>query len=243
MKSIFDQLFWLWAPISFLPEWLRIFVVLFVVVQLLLPILLKLFPFFIHFLKKCLYIITYPIMVLISGIQSRLRESGSGSPPPWVDGIEGLFALCERFFNKMIQLFGKKKRSRRKWPFYAGTALAVLVTAAIINNPNEWYALKWKGAETWLTQKKLGLNRTAPVQTKVAAAQKEFILNRQYKDGGNLREAPTLAARRVYTIASGEVVQFMNEEQVDSKGIKWLKVQTTNGRIAGWVSANIVREK
>ncbi|WP_214711735.1 MULTISPECIES: SH3 domain-containing protein [unclassified Bacillus (in: firmicutes)] len=37
-------------------------------------------------------------------------------------------------------------------------------------------------------------------------------------------------------------MHFLNEEKVDSKGIKWLKVQTANG-IEGWISALIVREK
>jgi Bacterial SH3 domain len=72
--------------------------------------------------------------------------------------------------------------------------------------------------------------------------QKELILNKKYEDGGNIREAPALTAPRLYTITNGEIIQFLNEEQVDSKGIKWLKVQTTNG-IEGWISALIVMEK
>ncbi|WML55215.1 SH3 domain-containing protein [Neobacillus sp. PS3-12] len=244
MESIFDQLFWLWVPLSFLPEWLRLFVVLFVVLQ----VLLKIAPVFIRLLclllRKLLYLFTYPIMWLISSLLRSRREEENGDIPRWIDAIEGLLGWCERFFNKMIQLFAKKKRYRRKWSFYAGTALAVLVTAAVVNNPGEWYAHDWKKTEDWLAQEKpSGYDRAEPVKISAAPAQKEFVLNRQYKDGGNIREAPTLSARRLYTIARGEFVRFLNEEQVDSKGIKWLKVQTANGRVAGWVSANIVREK
>jgi hypothetical protein len=240
VESIFDQLFWLWVPLSFLPEWLRLFVVLFVVLQ----VILKIAPVFIHLacrlLRKLLHLFTYPIMWLISSLLRSRREEENGSIPRWVDAVEELFGWGERFFSKMIQLFAKKKRYRRKWSFYAGTALAVLVTAAVVNNPGEWYAHDWKKTEEWLAQ---GYTRVTPVQTSAAPAQKEFILNRQYKDGGNIREAPTLSARRLYTIASGEAVQFLNEEQVDAKGIKWLKVQAANGRVEGWVSASIVREK
>lgn len=245
MESIFDQLFWLWVPLSFLPEWLRLFVVLFVFLQ----VLLKIAPVFIRLLcsllRKLLYLFTYPIMWLISSLLRGRREEENGDIPRWIDAVEGLLGWCERFFNKMIQLFAKKKRYRRKWYFYAGTALAVLVTAAVVNNPGEWYAHDWKKAEGWLAQEKVGGNdqAAAPVKISTAPVQKEFVLNRQYKDGGNIRQAPTLSARRLYTIASDEFVRFLNEEQVDSKGIKWLKVQTANGRVEGWVSANIVREK
>jgi hypothetical protein len=244
VESIFDQLFWLWVPLSFLPEWLRLFVVLFVVLQ----VLLKIGPVFIRLLclllRKLLYLFSYPIMWLISSLMGSRREEENGDIPRWVDAVEGFLGWCERFFNKMIQLFAKKKRYRRKWSFYAGTALAVLVTAAIVNNPGEWYATGWKKTEDWLAQEKpSGNERVEPVKISAAPAQKEFVLNRQYKDGGNIREAPTLSARLLYKITSGEAVQFLNVEQVDSKGIKWLKVQTANGRVEGWVSANIVREK
>ncbi|WP_308128783.1 SH3 domain-containing protein [Bacillus sp. sid0103] len=57
-----------------------------------------------------------------------------------------------------------------------------------------------------------------------------------------MREAPRLTAPRLYTITNGEFMNFLNEEQVDSKGIKWQKVQTENG-IEGWISALIVKEK
>jgi hypothetical protein len=258
MESIVNQLFWIWAPISLLPDLLRIFVVLFVALQLARLILMNLVPPVINllcrFLKKMLYLITYPVMVLISTMQRSLREAGKVSIPAWVDFIEEVFALFERFFNKIIMLSTKRKRNRariKKWTFFSATALAVLLTAAILNNPNEWFSVKWKKAEAWLTQvkleKQLGFHLTdlpVSVQTKASPPnQKEFVLNNQYKDGGNIREAPTLTARRLYTIAVGEAVHFLNEEQVDTSGLKWLKVETTNGRITGWISARIVREK
>nr|WP_277398231.1 SH3 domain-containing protein [Neobacillus citreus] len=134
----------------------------------------------------------------------------------------------------------KRKRNRtrlKRWTFYSATTLVILLTAAIISNPNKWYTEKWKKAEAWLNQEPVH------VQTTVASpVQKEFILNKQYEDGGNIREAPTLTAPRLYTITNGEIIHFLNEEQVDSKGIKWLKVETANG-VEGWISALIVREK
>lgn len=242
MGSIFDQLYWLWVPMSFLPEWLRLFVVLFVVLQ----VLIKVAPVAIHLLcrllRKLLYLFSYPFMLLISFLMGNLREGGNGSIPRWVDVVEGFFGLCERFLGKVITISSKRKRYRRKWSFYAGTALAVLVTAAVVHNPGEWYSLDWKKSEDWLTWKMPGggvHTESLPVQ----APSKEFVLNKQYKDGGSIREAPSLAARSLYTIAFGEIVHFMNEEQVDSKGIKWLKVKTDNGRVEGWVSARIVRER
>ena len=257
-ESIVNQLFWIWAPISLLPDLLRIFVVLFVVLQLARLILMNLVPPAINLLcrllKKMLYVITYPVMALISSMQRSLREAGKVSIPIWVDFIEEMFALFERFFNKIIELSTKRKRNRariKKWTFYSATALAVLLTAAIMNNPNEWFSVKWKKTETWLTQvkleKQLGFHvpdSPVSVQTKAAPpTPQEFVLNNQFKDGGNIREAPTLTARRLYTIAVGEAVHFLNEEQVDTRGLKWLKVETANGRITGWISARIVREK
>lgn len=257
-ESIVNQLFWMWAPISLLPDLLRIFVVLFVVLQLTRLILMNLVPpaisLLCRLLKKMLYLITYPVMALISTMQRSLREAGKMSIPIWVDFIEEMFALFERFFNKIIELSTKRKRNRariKKWTFYSATALTVLLTAAIINNPNEWFSVKWKKTETWLTQvkleKQLGFHvpdLPVSVQTKASPPNpKEFVLNNHYKDGGNIREAPTLTARRLYTIAVGEAVHFLNEEQVDTRGLKWLKVETANGRITGWISARIVREK
>lgn len=236
MESIF---------VSFFPEWLGLFVVLFVVLQ----IVFKIAPVVIHFscrlLRMLMYLCSFPIMWLISSILGSRREEGNGGIPRWVDVVEGLFGLCERFLGKVIVVFGKRKRYRRKWSFYAGTALAVLVTAAVVHNPGEWYSLEWKKAENWVIREMPDVSgRTeAALPVKASPSEKEFVLNKQYKDGGTIREAPTLAARSLYTIAFGEIVHFLNEEQVDSKGIKWLKVKTDNGRVEGWVSARIVREK
>lgn len=252
MESILNQLFWLWAPLSFLPEWLRIFLVLFVVLQIARPVLLKVAPFFLHWmsrlLKKFLYLLTYPVMAMISSIQESRRESGNEGPPSWVDTIEEIFAMCEKFFNKVTLMTKKRKRNNtrlKKWTFYAASAFAVLLTAAIVNNPDQWYSHKWKNAESWLAQKEQILSSPS----KVPAAKitepnlTEFVLNAPYKNGGNIREAPSLTARLLTTIAVGEAVRFLDEEQVDSKGLKWLKVETENGKIVGWISARIVREK
>lgn len=245
MESILNQLFWIWSLISVLPEWLRIFWALFVLLHLARLILLYIVPPFLNLLcrllKKMLYLISYPLMALLCTMQRSRREAGKSGIPVWIDIIEGMFALFESFFNKMIQLFMKRKRNKtriKRWTFYSATALVILLTAAIMNNPNEWYTQKWKKAEVWLNQKHVHIQASGVV----SPDQKELILNKKYEDGGNIREAPTLTAPSLYTIAYGEIMHFLNEEQVDSKGIKWLKVQTGNG-IEGWISARIVKEK
>lgn len=244
MESILNQLFWIWSLISVLPEWFRIFLALFVLLQLVRLILLYIVPpvfnLLCRLLKKMLYLISYPIMALLCSIQRRRRAAEKAGIPVWIEIIEGMFALFESFFNKMIQLFMKRKRNKtriKRWTFYSATAFVILLTAAITNNPNEWYTQKWKKAEVWLNQEHVHIQASGafPVQ-------KELILNKNYEEGGNIREAPELTADRLYTITNGEIMLFLNEEQVDSKGIKWLKVQTANG-IEGWISALIVREK
>jgi hypothetical protein len=244
VESILKQLFLIWSLLSVLPEWLRLFLALFVPLQLARLILLYMVPPFLNLLcrllKKMLYLISYPIMALLCTMQRSRRESGIAVISVWIDIIEGMFALFESFFNKMIQFFTKRKRNKtriKRWTFYSATALVILLTTAIMNNPNEWYTQKWKKAEVWLNQE--------PVHIQASGAspnQKELILNKQYEEGGNIREAPTLTAPRLYTITNGEIIHFLNEEQADSQGIKWLKVQTANG-IEGWISALIVREK
>ncbi|MFB3160013.1 SH3 domain-containing protein [Neobacillus sp. 179-J 1A1 HS] len=179
-------------------------------------------------------------MALLSTIQIRRREAGIAGIPVWIEIIEGMFALFENFLNKMIELFTKRKRNKsrmKRWTFYAATAVVILLTAAIMNNPNEWYTQKWRKAEVWLNQEHVHVQASG-----ASPDQKELILNKKYEDGGNIREAPALTAPRLYTITNGEILHFLNEEQVDSKGIKWLKVQTTTG-IEGWISALIVMEK
>jgi hypothetical protein len=244
VESILNQLFWVWSLISVLPEWLRIFLALFVFLQLARLILLYIVPPILNFLcrllKKMLYLISYPIMALLCTMQRSRREAGKAGISVWIDIIEGMFALFESFFNKIIQLFMKRKRNKtriKRWTFYSATALVILLTATIMNNPNEWYTEKWKKAEVWLNQEHVHIQAS-----EASPDQKELILNKKYEEGGNIREAPTLTAPHLYTITNGEIMQFLNEEQVDSKGIKWLKVQTANG-IEGWISALIVREK
>lgn len=179
-------------------------------------------------------------MAILCSIQKSRREAGRSDIPIWMDIIEGMLALFERSFDKMIQLFMKRKRNKtriKRWTFYAANAFVILLTAAIMNNPNEWYTQKWKNAEIWLNQDHMHTQTS-----KASLDPKELILNKNYEEGGNIREAPTLASPRLYTISNGEIIHFLNEEQVDSKGIKWLKVQTSNG-IEGWISTLIVREK
>ncbi|MEH7494948.1 SH3 domain-containing protein [Neobacillus niacini] len=244
MESILNQLFRIWSLISVLPEWVRLFLVLFVFLQIARLILLYIVPPFLNLLfrllKKMIYPISYPLMALLSTVQKRRREAGQAGILVWIEVIEGMFALFENFFNKMIELLTKRKRNKRgikRWTFYAVTAVAILLTAAIINNPNEWYTQDWKKAEVWLNQEDVHIQASS-----ASPDQKELILNKKYEDGGNIREAPALTAPRLYTIRNGEILHCLNEEQVDSKGIKWLKVQTTNG-IEGWISALIVMEK
>ncbi|MDR4946557.1 SH3 domain-containing protein [Neobacillus cucumis] len=244
MESILNQLFWIWSLISVLPEWLRIFLALFMLLQLARLILLYIVPPFFNLLcrslKKMLYLFSYPVMAILKSILRSRREAGRSGIPIWINIIEEMFALFERSFNKMIQLFMKRRRNKtriKRWTFLAAMAFVILLTAAIMNNPNEWYTQKWKNAEIWLNQDHVH------IQTSGASPDpKELILNKKYEEGGNIREAPTLTSPRLYTISNGEIVHFLNEEQVDSIGIKWLKVQTSNG-IEGWISALIVREK
>ncbi|MEH7544651.1 MULTISPECIES: SH3 domain-containing protein [Bacillaceae] len=244
MESILNQLFWIWSLISVLPEWLRLFLALFVLLQLARVILLYIVPPFLNLLcrllKKMLYLISYPIMALLCKMQRSRREAGKAGISVWIDIIEGMFALFESFFDKMIQLFMKRKRYKtriKRWTFYSATTLVILLTAENMNNPNEWYTQKWKKAEVWLNQEHVHIQASG-----ASPDQKVLILNKKYEDGGNIREAPTLTAPRLYTITNEEIMHFLDEEQVDSQGIKWLKVQTTNG-IEGWISALIVREK
>lgn len=244
VESILDQLFRTWSFLSLLPEWLRIFFALFVLLQLARMILLYMVPPFLNllcrFLQKTHHLLSYPIMILLCTMQRRRREAGKAGISIWVDILEGMFALFEHFFNKMIQLSKKRTRNKRKikrWTFHFATTLVILLTAAIMNNPNEWYAQKWNNAEVWLNQDQVHVQATGSTPDP-----KEFILNKNYEEGGNIREAPDLTAPRKYTIKNGEIMHFLNEEQVDSEGIKWLKVQTANG-IEGWISSLIVREK
>jgi len=244
VESILNQLFWIWSLISVLPEWIRIFLALFVLLQFARLILLYIIPPFLNLLcrllKKMLYLISYPIMALLCTMQRSRREAGIAGISVWINIIEGMFAFCESFFNKMIQLFTKRKRNKtriKRWTFYSATALVISLTVAIMNNPNEWYTQKWKKVEVWLNQEPEHIQASG-----ASPDQKELILNNKYKEGGNIRKAPTLTAPRLYTITNGEIMHFLNEEQVDSKGIKWLKVHTANG-IEGWISALIVREK
>jgi hypothetical protein len=244
VESILNQLFWIWSLISVLPEWLRISLALFLLLQFSRLILLYIVPPFFNLLcrllKKILYLISYPIMSLLCTMQRNRRDTGKSDIPVWIDIIEGMFALFENLFNKMIEFFTKRKRNKsriKRWSFYGATAVVILLTAAIMNNPNEWYTQKWKKAEVWLNQEHVHIQASG-----TSSNHKELILNKNYEEGGNIREAPALTASRLYTIKNEEIIQFLNEEQVDSKGIKWLKVQTANG-IEGWISALIVREK
>jgi hypothetical protein len=180
------------------------------------------------------------LLALLCTMQRSRKEAGKSGIPVLIDIIEGMFALSERFFNKMIQLFMKRKRSNtriKRWTFHSATALVILLTAAIINNPHEWYTQTWKKTEAWLNQEHMHIQASG-----ASPDQKELILNKNYEEGGNIRESPTLTAPQLYTINNGEIMHFLNQEQVDPKGIKWLKVQTPNG-IEGWISSLIVKEK
>lgn len=244
MESILNQLFSFWSLLSVLPEWMHIFLVLFVFLQLARLILLYIVPPFLNLfcrlLKKMLHFLSYPIMALLCTMQRSRREAGKAGLPVWIDIIEGMFALFERFFNKMIQLSKKRKRNRtriKRWSFHSATVLVILLTLAIMKYPNEWYSQTWEKTEVLLNLEPVHIQAS-----ETSTDQKVLILNKDYKEGGNIREAPTLTAPHLYTINNGEIMHFLNQEQVDSKGIKWLKVQTPNG-IEGWISSLIVKEK
>lgn len=162
MESILNQLFWVWSLLSVLPEWFRNFLALFVLLQFTRLILLYVVPPFLHLLcrslQNMLHLLSYPIMALLSEMQRSRREAGKAGISIWVEIFEGIFALFERLFSKMIQLSTKLKRNRRRikqWSFFAATAIVILLTAAIMNNSNEWYTLKWKNVEAWLNQEQV----------------------------------------------------------------------------------------
>jgi hypothetical protein len=205
------------VDISLVPYWLRLFFILFVI----LFFLVKMAPILLRVLgllsKKLLYLVTYPVTLLICKVLKNGRNAGKMGIPVWVQALEGSFALCEKCCNILIELTEKRRRSSgslKKLSFPASLALAAFLTAAIIQHPTKWSA----------------------------SAKTEFVLNAPYDSGGNIREAPSLAAPRLYTITAGEAVDFLNESQVDASGIKWLKVKTANGRVEGWISSRIVKE-
>ncbi|MEC1521553.1 SH3 domain-containing protein [Neobacillus niacini] len=244
MESIINQLFSIWSLFSVLPEWLRIFMALFVLLQLARLILLYIVPPFLNLFcrlfKKMLHFLSYPIMAILCILQRSRRESGKAGIPVWMDIIEGLFAFFERFFNKMIQLSRKRKRNKtriKRWTFHSATVLVILLTSFIMNNPNNWFLQTWEKTETLLNQEPAHIQASG-----TSKDQKFLILNKDYEEGGNIRVAPELTAAHLYTIKNGEIMHYLNQNQVDSKGIKWLKVQTTDG-IEGWISSLIVKEK
>jgi hypothetical protein len=257
VESIFNQLFWLWAPLSLLPEWLRIGVVVFLLIMLARPIIMSLIPFVIIILfrgiKKIHHGISYAVMSLISRILNKRRKAGKGSVPFWVDLYETLCDYMEKGINSILKVLRKRPEASGKvkvWTFWIAISSAVLLSLAITKNPEEWYASKWQKADTWLTVDKLekelefkGNEFLASVNAKVKESPDDvetfYILTDEYKDGGAIRESPALDGAKVTEISMDQTVLYLNEEETDSRGIIWLKVRTEDGKV-GWISSKII---
>ncbi|MCA1060827.1 SH3 domain-containing protein [Rossellomorea aquimaris] len=261
MESILNLLYWFWAPISLLPEWLRIGLIVFIAILVIRPIILKLLPFLVNkimkFFSKMLYWLSYPIMKLISSIQTTRRAKGIENTPLWIDFIEGFFTILEIFFSKVIALTEKQPKNLmkiKKAVRMTALIVAILVSLAITKNPEEWYAVKWKESENWINQEKmikeLDFNRDevlATLQsnfenTTTASNSTELTLTDEFKAGGRIREAPSINSQPIGEISMNETVIFLEEEQVGENNIRWLKVRTDDG-VEGWISSRIVEEK
>lgn len=262
METLLEQIYWLWVPLALLPIWLRIAIFTFIVVVLTRPVLLHLAPRLIHWgsilLRKAVYYLSYPVMVLFHKMLTKRRHQGDFSIPSWLEGIEELFALLLKTFSKTEELSKKRTRNRAKWKRtfrLVGFALAILLPLAIINNPESSYSQNWDRFDRWMTEEKVGNDLGFDIKStqgtflaKVEEASskvnpKEYALTEQYKsDGGNIRATPSLNGKIVTSIVDDETVTYLNEQTTDNSGITWLKIETQSGK-TGWISAKIVQEK
>ncbi|OLO42409.1 hypothetical protein BTR23_04100 [Alkalihalophilus pseudofirmus] len=261
MESIINQLFWLWVPFMMVPEWLRIGLILFIVIMLLRPLLLKWIPslcsFLLKFLQKVFYWFTYPFMAFISYVQDKRVAKGKADTPFWVDGIEWIFSIIQKTLDTLLKWSNKRVKNEKKvkkWTRGIALLFTVLMTAAILNNPEESYAQKWYAFESWVTEdkvvKELGFdtgnlswgssNRAQEVSVR-GSERTEFVLKESYRNGGNLRDTPSLNGKVIGDITGNQVVTYLHESEVDKDHRTWYKVEREDG-LVGWVSERIVEQ-
>ncbi|MDQ0231386.1 SH3 domain-containing protein [Metabacillus malikii] len=256
METIINQLFWLWVPLSFLPIWLRIGFITFIIVIILRPVVIRLLPRIIEWgsllLQKVVELLSYPMMRLAHRQLMKQRHGGNYAIPRWIDMLEDSVAFLLLSFEKLAQLTKKRKRNKysfRKTFRLTALILAIILPLAIINNPTTSYSKTWHQFEQWVTvdklKKELGFD-VKQLQGKVQTSLKQderpkLTLKEQYDEGGNIRETPSLNGKIVDSLKIGETITFLEEEETDNKGITWLKVETENGK-KGWISSKIVNE-
>ncbi|MBZ5753186.1 SH3 domain-containing protein [Metabacillus rhizolycopersici] len=255
METIINQLFWLWVPLSFLPVWLRIAIVTYLIIMLIRPIICRLVPTLIHwasrFVIKGIELISYPVMVCFYSLMSKKRQNDNHQIPGWIEFIEDIFSFSIKGLTKFARLFQLRRhhaRKVRKGFRIAGLFFAVIIPIAILNNPTESYAKTWQRFETWVTEEKvekaLGyqLNHTEASVEEITTSTKISLTERFKEDGANIRETPSLNGVIIENLRANETVTFLDEENTDESGIKWLKVETDTG-VIGWVSSRIVEEQ
>ncbi|APH03538.1 SH3 domain-containing protein [Bacillus weihaiensis] len=259
METIFNQVFWLWVPLAFLPIWLRIAIVTYIGIILARPIVVRLTPLLIHwgsiFFKKAVEYLSYPLMVLFHKQLEKRRSNHDYSIPTWIETSEDVCAALIKGFEKLEVRTQKRTRNKARFKKVfrlAALVLAVLLPLAILNNPTTSYSQSWQNFETWITQEKvekqLGYDLTklqATITYKVDEAsskltKKKLTLSETYKaEGGNIRSEPSLNGKIISSIKQDESVTYLNEQQTDDRGITWLKVETNQGKV-GWISDKIV---
>ncbi|WP_226670866.1 SH3 domain-containing protein [Metabacillus litoralis] len=258
METIINQVFWIWVPLTLLPVWLRIAIVTYVLIILARPIIFRLLPKLIEWasmlVKKGVEYLSYPLMVLFHKFLSKRRSNGDHRIPYWLEAGEDFCAVLLKSFGRLEDLSKRRTRNKariKKMVRLVAFSLAILLPLAIINNPTTSYSKTWNNFEAWVTkekvQKDLGYDLTKlqanvkgkfdEVSSKVNP--KTLKLKEKYKDGGNIRETPNLNGNIVDDLTQGETITYLEEEQTDNQGIRWLKVETPNGK-TGWISAKIV---
>ncbi|OYD57694.1 hypothetical protein CGZ90_13605 [Fictibacillus aquaticus] len=257
MENLLNQLFWLYAPLTFLPEWARIAIVTFISILLIRPLLLSWLPKLLKIaaiiLSKVVELISSPFMMIINNVQKKRRAAGNIYNPFWVDWIEGFFSFFMFIFKKIELLALKKPKNPmriKKWTRNIAILAAILFSLAITNGPTESYSMKWKEFDYYMTVDKLyrelgfsAAETTASFETEAEEASTSGIrltLNETYKSGGNVRSGPSLSSKAVDDLVWGEEVAYLDEKSEDSEGRTWLKVRTKEG-IIGWVSSKIMK--
>jgi hypothetical protein len=258
VETIINQLFWLWVPLSFLPVWLRISIVIYLIIMLARPIIFRLLPKLIQWasllVSKGIELISYPVMVSFNLIMSKRRKNDNHQIPRWIEYIEDGFSHSIKgldYLAQLSQLRRNNARQLKKIFQIAGLLCAVIIPIAIINNPSESYAKTWKKFETWVAEEKVekalgfDLNRSKAnsEETALAITATKIALSERFKDeGANIRETPSLDGNIIENIVENETATYLEEEITDNSGIRWLKVETDTGAV-GWVSSRIVEEE
>jgi hypothetical protein len=176
VETIINQLFWLWVPLSILPLWLRIAIVIYVAIILARPIFCRLLPKLIQWvsclLSKGIELISYPVMVWFNSLIVKRRNGANHHIPAWIEFIEDSFSVSIKGLNLLAKPSQKRSNNRariKKGFRVVGLILALLIPTAIVNNPTEPYAKTWEKFESWVTKEKvqtaLGYNLT-PLQAK-----------------------------------------------------------------------------